>query len=389
MVASLFPPSIGGIQSHTLALAQQLVARGAHVEVVTRLQPGLARREVMRNVLVHRVGLAGVPPALGSAAFIAAAAAALVRLAPRFDVFHAHQLLSPTTAAMLAGPLSRRAVVLNPHACGDIGDVGVLSRSAVGRLRLAAAVRTADAFVAVSRAIRDELASAGAPAARIWSIPNGVDTARFRDASADERAALRAALALPQGPLAVYTGRLSIEKGVDVLLDAWPHVLARAPAARLCVVGSGPEDASLRARAQRLGVAGAVVFAGGVQDTAPWLRAADAAVLPSRTEGMPVALLEAMACALPCVATAVGGSREVLDAATGWPVPSEDPPALAAAVAEALGGGAAARARGEAARAHVAKRYALDRIADEFLLLYRTVVAQRSGAAHALAGAAR
>ncbi|MFL5302542.1 MAG: glycosyltransferase family 4 protein [Anaeromyxobacteraceae bacterium] len=379
MVTALFPPSIGGIQSHTLRLAQKLVAKGVAVTVVTRLGPGLATYEEMEGVAVHRVGLAArVPPAAGSIAFIAAAAAAIVRLAPRTDVVHAHQLLSPTTASLLAAALARRPIVLNPHACGDIGDVGQLSRSAIGRARLRAAVLVADAFVAVSRPIRDELLGAGVAPRQVWSIANGVDADRFRPATPEQRAALRRTLGLGAGPLAVYTGRLAREKGGDVLLDAVPALRARIPAARVCLVGTGAEEASLRAQASRLGIADAVVFAGGVADASPYLRAGDAAVLPSRTEGMPVALLEGMACALPCVATAVGGSREVLaDGETGWLVPAERPERLGAALADALSGGATAAARGEAARAHVLAHSTLDLVADRFLALYRALVAQR------------
>jgi glycosyltransferase involved in cell wall biosynthesis len=271
---------------------------------------------------------------------------------------------------------------VNPHACGDIGDVGVLTRSAVGRARLLAVVRRADAFVAVSRTIRDELVGAGAPPAKVWSIGNGVDTDRFAPAAAGERAVIRRALGLPGGPLAVYAGRIAPEKGVDVLVEAWPEVVARAPAARLAVIGGGPEQARVHELARALGVAGSIAFVGGVPDVAPYLRAADAAVLPSRSEGMPVALLEAMSCGLPVVATRVGGSAEVLADAppAGWLVPAEDPRALSDALAEALLDRDAAGRRGAAARNLVLARYGMDLVVDLTLRLYASVLG-RLGAA--------
>jgi starch synthase len=117
-----------------------------------------------------------------------------------------------------------------------------------------------------------------------------------------------------------------------------------------------------------------------VPDVAPFLRAADAAVLPSRTEGLPVALLEAMSCGLAVVATRVGGSAEVLaDAGAGWLVPAEDPPALAGALAQALLDGDAAARRGAAGRALVLARYGMDRIADETLRLYASVTSAAPG----------
>jgi glycosyltransferase involved in cell wall biosynthesis len=385
MVASLFPPSIGGIQSHTLRLGQKLVERGVEVHVLTRMQPGLASFERMGGVRVHRVGVARARGAAGSAAFIAAAVPAAAWLARRLDVLHAHQLLSPATVGLLASALAGVPLVVNPHACGAIGDVGVLSASRTGRLRLQAIVRNADAFVAVSRTIRAELIEAGAPPDAIWSIGNGVDTDRFSPALDEERRRLRRVLGLPGCPLVVYTGRLSREKGVDVLVDAWPRLLERVPSARLCLVGAGAEEGRLAEQARARGVEGAIIFAGAVTDVAPHLRAADAAVLPSRTEGMPLALLEAMSCALPVVATRVGGSAEVLDdGVIGRLVPPDRPDALAAGLAEALLEHVPSGHRGAAARARVLAEHGLDRIAGRFLELYQAVTARR-GSVGALA----
>jgi glycosyltransferase involved in cell wall biosynthesis len=379
MLTALFPPSIGGIQSHTLRLGQKLAERGVAVHVVTRLQPGLAAFERMGGVRVHRVGVARARGAAGSLAFVAEGVRAVLRLARHVDVLHAHQLLSPSTVGLVAAPLARLPLIVNPHACGDIGDVGQLSRSALGRARLLAVVRRADAFVAVSRPIRDELLGAGAPPQRVWSIANGVDTDRFSPAPAAERAMIRRALGLADGPLVVYTGRLAPEKGVDLLLEAWPAVRARSPAARLAILGAGPEEARLRELARARGVAPSVDFVGGLPDVAPHLRAADVAVLPSRTEGMPVALLEAMSCGLPVVATRVGGSAEVIeDEIAGRLVAPEDPAALAAGLAEALLDAGAAARRGAAARALVLARYGMDLVVDRMLELYRSVVASRA-----------
>jgi glycosyltransferase involved in cell wall biosynthesis len=384
MLASVFPPSIGGIQSHTLRLGQKLVSRGVEVHVVTRIQPGLSPFERMAGVRVHRVGLAAARGAAGSAAFIADALLALSWLRKEVDVLHAHQLLSPATIGLLAAPLAGLPLVVNPHACGSIGDVGVLSGTRVGRLRLRAAVKRADAFVAVSRTIRDELVAAGAPPEAIWSITNGVDTDRFCPVAAGERRMVRRALGFDDGPLVVFAGRFAPEKGVDVLLDAWPRLVARVPGARLCLMGSGGEEARLRQQAHVLRVEGSVMFTGGVTDVAPYVRVADVAVLPSRSEGMPVALLEAMSCAIPVVATRVGGSAEVLDdGVTGRLVPAESPEALAAGLSEALLERAPAARRAEAARAHVLAHHAMDVVADDFVSLYEALTG-RSGAGRSL-----
>jgi glycosyltransferase involved in cell wall biosynthesis len=380
MVASIFPPSIGGIQSHTLRLAQELVRHGAEVHVVTRIQPGLAPFERMQGVRVHRVGAAPARGPAGSAAFVADAVRAFLELRERIDVIHAHQLLSPTLAGLAASAVIRRPLVLNPHACGSIGDVAVLSATELGRVRLRLAMSRADAFVAISRTIRDELIAAGAPPHRVWSIANGVDTDRFSPAGERERERVRAALGLPDAPWVVYTGRLAPEKGVDLLLSAWPRLLEAVPAARLCIVGSGAEERALRAQAAAYHVGDSVLFAGGIADVAPYVRAADAAVLPSRSEGLPVALLEAMSCALPVVATRVGGSAEVLDdGVNGRLVHPGDPVVLADALAEVLLDREGAARLGAAAREDVVERHGMRQLAERYLTLYRALVTRRHG----------
>lgn len=360
MVTALYPPSIGGIQSHTQHLARKLVRRGLEVHVVTRELPGAPRSEVTDGVHVHRTGT-------GTLTFVAGALHKLHALRSRFDVLHAHQLLSPATVAIACRLFSDKRILLNPHASGDVGDVQSLRRHGfLGEVRLALARRAADAFIAISQPIRAELEAAGVPPAAIRDVRNGVDVDGFRPAQEGERAALRRALGLPEGPLVVSAGRIAREKGVDVLVAAWPQVVRSVPAARLCIAGDGAERAAL---SQALPEA---LWLGGVADVGPYLRAADAFVLPSRTEGMPVALLEAMACGLPCVATAVGGTVEVIeDGFSGRLVPSESPDRLAAGIVEAL----SCPAWGAVARTQVVRRFSLDDVADRYVEIYLSLLA--------------
>jgi glycosyltransferase involved in cell wall biosynthesis len=360
MVTALFPPSIGGIQSHTYQLARKLARRGLDVHVVTRELPSVPRFEVTDGVQVYREGT-------GTLSFVAGGLRRLHALRSRFDVLHAHQLLSPTTIAILGRLFFDKRILLNPHASGGVGDVQSLRRQGpLGEARLALARHSADAFVAISRPIRAELEEEGVAPSAIRDVRNGVDIDGFQPAEPAVRARLRRELGLPEGPLVVSAGRIAREKGVDVLVAAWPRVLARIPSANLCILGDGAERAPLsRLLPQAL-------WMGGIPDVARYLRAADAFALPSRTEGMPVALLEAMACGLPCVATAVGGTVEVLeDGFTGRLVPSEDPGRLAEGLVEAL----SAPSWGATARAHVVRTFSLDDVADRYVEIYVSLLA--------------
>ncbi len=171
------------------------------------------------------------------------------------------------------------------------------------------------------------------PTTCVETIPNGVDTRAFRpDPAAGAR--LRAALGLSHAaPVFVNVAMLRPGKGHADLLAALAVVLQRAPAARLLVVGDGVERAPLEARANALGVGGAVRFLGVRSDVTAVLAAADVYVHPSLFEALPTSILEAMAVGLPVVATNVGGVPElVADGRTGLLVPPASAHALAGAM---------------------------------------------------------
>ena len=370
ILTSLFPPSVGGIQTHTHVLARALAQLGTEVHVVTRAAPGRPAREESNGVTVHRVGLSRGGPA-ATIAYVTLASRVLAALGDRVEVLHAHQLLSPATVALVAAGLRGTPFVVTAHASGAVGDVAALARQGpLGRARLRALRRLARAFVAVSAPIRDELARAGIPAARIRSIPNGVDTRRFVPADPPERRRARRALALPPVPVVLYAGRLSPEKGVDVLLDGWAEARRRGALGTLCLVGDGPERQALAQRARDHGILGAVRFAGATDDVSPWLRAADVFALPSREEGLSLALLEAMASGLPVVASHVGGTP---DAAGGTAVLVRpgDPRAIADALAAMLDDPERAGALGEAARRRALARFDIGQVARRHRELYR------------------
>ena len=379
ILTSLFPPSVGGIQTQTLALACGLAGLGVEVHVVTRPAPGRPAREEVGGVAIHRVGLAAGGPA-ATIAYVGLAARAVAALAARVEIVHAHQLLSPASAAATAAALGGPPFVVTAHASGAVGDVRTLARQGpLGRARLLALRHLAGAFVAVSGVVRRELEASGIPPSLVRQIPNGVDTRRFVPPDPPERRRLRRVLDLPPVPAVVYAGRLAPEKGVDVLLDGWAIARARGLVGTLCLVGDGPERPALERRARDHGILGAVRFAGPTADVARWLGAADAFVLPSRTEGLSVALLEAMATGLPVVASDVGGTRDAAGDAAVL-VPPADPTAIAEALLAVLADPGAAAALGDAARRRVLAGFGIEHVARRHLDLYGEVSAAHRAA---------
>lgn len=290
-------------------------------------------------------------------------AAGLIRLLRRFrpHVLHAH-LFHANLAARLLGRLGgARRVVATHHVVErrPLPARRLLERLTAGRDDVTVCVSEA-----VARFARERL---GASPARLRVIPDGVDLARF-SGPAEDPAAAREALGLPrEGPLLVGVGRLTGQKGWDVLLRALPRLLEAHPSLLLALAGQGQEEAALRALAAGLGLAPRVRFLGFRSDPERVLRAADVVVIPSRWEGFGLVAVEALAAGRAVVASAVDSLPEVLGQAALL-VPPEDPLALAGALRDllddparraALAAGGPARAAQFDARAMIAAYAAL------------------------------
>ena len=285
----------------------------------------------------------------------------LARLVRRVgpELVHAHSAKAGLAARLAVR--GRLPTVFQPHAWSfEAADSVVVAHLALGWERFGA--RWARRVLCVSEAERRTGQRCGIAAS--WRVvPNGVDTRRFRPEGDRARSGA--------GPLVVCVGRLCRQKGQDVLLAAWPEVVRRMPGARLVLVGDGPEAQRLRCDAPA-----SVEFAGAASDAAPWYRAADVVVLPSRWEGMALAPLEAMACARPVVVTDVDGARESLP--PGHPpfclAPPEDPGALARALTSLLRDEPLRAALGAQGRAHVLAAHDLRRATDAVTDVYRELL---------------
>ena len=369
MLTQDFVPKVAGAEKQLLALLPGLNRRRVRVLVLTRRQPGLAGSVNLAGAAIRRVWARGGRIA-ASLTFTLACLSILVRQRRRIDVLHAHGIFSPSTTAVIARLLLGKRVVVKPLGGGQFGDLAVLRRVRLGTARLWLLARLVDVFVAVSDEIARELRSCGVPDERIAKIPNGVDCGRFQPATTERRQALREELGLGDRQVALYVGRLEPEKGLDLLLEAWAQVRQLLPRALLLIVGDGGLRSSLERRAGP-----SVRFVGLADDPLPYYQAADCFVLSSRSEGLPNALLEALAAGLPVVATAVGGIVDVVGPdAGGLLVAPGDPGALAAALGEALSRVDRER-MGQAGRARVLADYSLERTADRLLDLYRQLAA--------------
>jgi glycosyltransferase involved in cell wall biosynthesis len=369
-IIQAYHPRIGGAEKLVGAVSPALQTCGDEVHVLTRRYAGLKSFEIVNGIAVHRLPILG-PKVTASLGFTLAALPLLRRLRPA--LIHAHELLSPTTTAITAKRLFGAPVVVTVHSCGAQGEIARLKNKFMGARRLATFRQQVDAFVVINHDIDAELDEIGVPQERRTFIPNGVDTTHF--APPADKAAVRAALGLPNAPLAVYTGRFAPEKRLDLLLEAWSMVRERIPNALLLLVGQGKAEADLRERAG----AGAQ-FVGATDNVAPYLQAADVFVMSSAYEGLSVALLEAMATGLPTVVTAVGGNRDIIThGENGWLVPPLDVNALHSGLVSLLEDSTRRAELGRQARAHIVREYELSVTVRRLRELYERVVNSKRG----------
>lgn len=379
MIIPTYFPVVGGAQVQVQYLSRALPERGWPAAVVTRRHSyahprGLPAADLRAGVRVRRISSPGGGK-VGALLFVLNGLLFLAR-AGRGGIYHAHD-------AGAAGWLAAAARFLLGGRCLVKLRTGRPAyeqhlRSRLVRWQFRALLACADRVIVVSREMQAYLSALGVPAERVVWIPNGVDVERFCPPGAAVKAQQRARLGIAPGKSAVlYVGRLEHMKGVDVLLRGWQKLSeARRQNSRLYLAGDGPEREPLKRMAAELGVAGSVRFLGEQADVMPFYQAADLFVLPSRTEGLSNALIEAMACGLPVVASEVGGAKDLVqDGLNGFFFPSEDSAALAARLEAALASPESWKARGRAARASVTANASLAAVVQKIEAVYRELSA--------------
>lgn len=297
---------------------------------------------------------------------------AIMRLArylrrQKIEVLHAH-LVSPSliglSAARLAGTPVR--VMTRHHS-----DAVLLSGS---RLALAIDRATgrylADEVIAVSEASkRATVQIDGVRESKVTVVPNGFDWARVQ-ARPLARQTIRSEFGLDRGPVLCTVGRLDQLKGHDILLRAFLEA-GLSSAARLLIVGDGPQLMSLQAVARRLGIADQCVFTGYRADAYDIMAASDLVVHPSVSEAHSLTIIEALSLGCPIVATKVGAAEEVIiPGQTGWLVPPRDYKALAQSLHEALIDPERARAYAQAGGELVRSKYPIERMIEGYERVY-------------------
>jgi glycosyltransferase involved in cell wall biosynthesis len=387
-----YHPAVGGTEEQARNLARALKERGVPLFFITRRSGSdMPRRGEVDGIPVYRV-----PPAGRSARtrwlLAMACIPQLIKRRKDYDIVLVHSFRSLGYPVVALSRMLGKKCVLKAETPGemsgaffDTGLEGMKLRSSSFFVRRLIACRNrklarADRFISMSSEITAELTEHGVPAERIVSIPNAIDATRFTPLPAEEKPALRDRLSLPRDQrIAVYTGRLVSYKGLPALLRVWKSLCETDKNSHLVLVGAGSEDMAnceedLRRYAEAEGMNERVTFTGRVDNVEEYLSSADLFVFPTENEAFGLSLVEAMACALPSVATAVGGIKDILsDGETGIVVERGNEERLRNGIISLLNDPSLRARYGTRAREVALERYTVDTVAGQYVELFRAM----------------
>ncbi len=311
------PPDPSGAGKQALTLARVVKAEGWDVVFLTDGTPNSGRDEQIEGFPLHRVRPPPPDPSYPQLlAYWSRVGARLLALRRRFDVLHVHSAEFSQSAAVPMARLLGKPVLVRSSISGEFAGLGTSRSGRVQRRML----QGAGAFVVLSRRLEEEFGLSGLPVSRLHRIPNGVDTNIDHPVAAETKERLRKDLSLPsRGRILVYHGVFIARKSLDWLIPVLAEPLARLDLTLVLVGGPAREDSQtgymrhLLEEVARSPVRDRIILRERDPAVHRYLQASDGYVLPSTSEGLPNALIEAMASGLVPIATRTGGAEDVIE----------------------------------------------------------------------------
>lgn len=375
MYSTYFPPQYSGAAKQAISLGKELRRRGHYIEFVTVRWSDLSSYEEIDGFPVHRLDRGKGARHRELRLWLNFLKFVLSRRSD-FDILHSHGAYYTNS---IIGPLARlagwKSLIKASLADNDLHNIGVRFTGHIHRMFMA----SVDGYVAISKDLETEFFNAGLPRERVYNLPNGVDTTRFRPARAGEKTILRRELGLPPDrPLALSVGVFDRRKNIGWLMEEWVRCKAFDTNALLVVVGPQSRedvDGSFIGGFRQLAEEhpNHIRVLDPVDEIERYYRCADIFILPSHNEGMPNALLEAMASGLPCVATRTSGTVDLIsEGETGFMFDPGDAMALRAALSRLMESHSNTIA--PRARKFIENNYSIEAIAERYESLYRFLV---------------
>lgn len=379
---SMHSIAVGGIAPHVTELALGLTARGHEVHIFTRRKEAQRRYDRIEGVHYHRCAYAYNPDFLIDMSNMADSfyrhfVEVESGYGEPFDIVHGHDWM--ITPALTRVKNERHGTVVMTVHSTEYGRCGneLFWHGQSKRIRDLEWEGTyiADRVICVSESLRKEtLWLYSVPTEKAVAIYNGVDAKRF-DIAVDVQAVRHSCKVQKDEPYILFAGRLAWQKGPDLLLDAIPSVLKKAPKAKFVFAGEGDMRPELEVKAAEKGIVNSTRFVGyrAGKDLVGLFKSADLICVPSRNEPFGIVILEAWSASKPVVATRTGGPAEfVQHKTTGWTVPS-DAPSIGEGLQSVLADDTHARSMGIAGRKEAETRFSWDTIATQTEAVYQSI----------------
>jgi len=357
---------VGGYEIQALQLSTSLVQGGNLVTILTDHSSHFTHKEFRSGFVIYRVPFRSKPTRWN---VFFSLLSFLVRKRRLYDVVHVHGVTGFSLVASRIAWWLGLPVLVKAATKGDFSSI--FSKQDGKHKRYQKWLQKVACFVAVSEELKQEIVACGLPEAKIRRIPNFVNTVKYVSCLEERKKALRAKRGIEDNRVIfLYLGRLVERKGVEYLLQAWQ----KAHLGTLWIVGSGENEEKLKRFSSEMQLKD-VVFHGATQAPLDFYQSADVLVFPSLAEGSPNALLEALSCGIPCIATEIGGVIDMVQhGQQGLLVPPQSAEALAAAI-QTMSSDPKERIKwGEEAARLMRRSYDVSVVSAQYVKLYDTLV---------------
>lgn len=377
-ISFYYSPEYSGSAVQAQNLIRFLNEIGVMTFVVTANLNTLQAIEHVGGNLVHRIPVInGKNKDLMVFSFWMSLARFLIKNRNSYDIIHAHGTLQHGIASIVGKVLGKKTILKIAMANSDIafGQQGRIW----GKINHYF-VKNFDAYIATSKDIVQEFRASNLDSSKVLHIPNGVDTENNAPLEKpDEKIALKVKLGLPDCPLISFVGIINQRKNIDFILSCWLELKKKSIAGHLLLIGpyedTDPYFLSLRQFIEKEELQKSVSFLGFQESVTEYLQASDVFFFPSKQEGMPNVLLEAMACGLPCLTSKISGTEDLIEhQETGYILPLERRDLFVEVLCELAGDETKGRKVGRAAREFIVENYSLYKISNNYCELYRRLM---------------
>lgn len=383
VVSSLYHPNMGGSGRLSVTFTENYISKGGSAIVFCREISGLPFYDYNPNIKVyklrsiysnvHDLEEISFTNILISFLFSFSLIISFFRRKSEYNVVHFFGAGLPLIVSALFLKLLGKKITATVLAANVGTEAGSLKeRYFPFGLLMNSILKNVDFFIAMTDEIKEALLRDGFKEEKVRMIPNWVDTNKFCPIAPAMKSSLRKKLGFNESLSVLFVGRLVYRKGADLIIRAWKEVILANPSSVLMIAGTGIEQDNLKSLAREMGIEKDVLFLGHINNADEYLKAVDIFVFPSRQEGMPTILLDAMACGLPVIASKIGGVVDVVeDGKAGILFEYEDVSGLSTALSGLIRDKETRDRLGVEARKKITEKYSIDRVADDYIKLYK------------------